>query len=351
MRLFTNFWEGTAMQRRLMFRTLFIVVAAAAVALLVWGDRNRRQVADLESRLAAADQQLAAMVPKEELESAQRSVAELEKTVADLKSQLEPHTGLYDGGLAQDSDQGKALLEMFASMADTEQAAETGNGLTNMLSRMFGGESGKQLADYSARMSVNMYYGDLFRELNLPPETEQQVRDIITRHMTDQISQGMEMMQQQSDPETLKRMEEEATKRLRDELSQMLTGEEMALWDQYQETMQQRVLDQTYDMQLSMFAAGLTPESRDIVRQAIVDEMLATSPHALQYPQTTEAALETAFDVQRGAFTRARARVAEQLSEDQLAHFDRFVETQEQMVDMALQMMRNMAGQAQAQQQ
>jgi hypothetical protein len=339
------------MQRRVIFRTLFVLVAAAAVALLVWGDRNRRQVADLEVRLAAAQQQLAGMVAREELETARRSVAELEKTVADLKSQLEPSDGKGEASATEEAAQGKALLEMFASMADTQQTAETGNGLTNMLSRMFGGESGKQLADYSARMSVNMYYGDLFRELNLPPETEQQVRDIITRHMTDQIAQGMEMLQQQSDPETVKRMEEEATKRLRDELSQVLTGEEMAFWDEYQETMQQRVLDQSYDMQLSMFATGLTPESRDVVRQAIVDEMLASSPHGLQYPQTTEAALETAIDIQRGAFTRARARVAEQLLEDQLAHFDRFVETQEQMLDMALQMMRNMAGQVQAQQQ
>ena len=339
------------MQRRLMFRTLFVLVAAAAVALLVWGDRNRRHVVELQGRLANAEQQLASMVPKQELEIAQRSVAELEKTVADLKSQLEPSTSTGQAALTEETDQGKALLEMFASMADAQQTAETGNGVKNLLSSMFGGEGGKQLADYSARMTVNMYYGDLFRELNLSPETEQQVRDIITRHMTDQMAQGMEMLKQDSGPETVKMMEEEATKRLRDELSQVLTLEEMALWDEYQETMQERVLDQTYEMQLSMFASGLTPESREIVRQAIVDEMLATSPHTLQYPQTTEGALETAFDIQRDAFARARARVAEQLSEDQLAHFDRFIDTQEQMVEMALQMMRNMAGQVQAQQQ
>jgi hypothetical protein len=216
---------------------------------------------------------------------------------------------------------------------------------------MFGGEGGKQLADYSARMTVNMHYSDLFRELSLPPETEQRVREIITRHMSDQITRGIEMLQEDPGPERVKRMEEEATERLRDELSGVLTVKEMALWDDYQEAMPERVLDQTYEMQLNMFASGLTPESRDMVKQAIVDEMLAMNPQAMQYPQTTEAALKTTFDMQRDAFARARERVAEQLAEDQLAHFDRFVETQEQMVETALQMMRNMAGQPQTQEQ
>jgi len=326
-----------------------VVVVALLIVVVVMlfpSERNRRQQVELAAQL------------DEQLENAERRVAELEKTVARLQSELAsaaespelPATAdaTAEPGATADKeiDQGKALLEMLASMKDEGQPAEAGGDMTNVLSKMFEGESGEQIA----RMTVNMYYGDLFQELKLPQETEQQVRDIIAKYAAEQIRQGMGALKEGSAPEDMKGIEQEIEERLRDELSHILTAEEMAVWDEYQDTIEERVLDQTYEMQLSMFAGGLTPENREIVKQTIIDEMLATDADVTQYPAGTSD-IQAAFDIQRAAYERARQRLLDVLSEDQLVHFDQFVETQHQMVEMAIQMMGGLQNQTQGQEQ
>jgi len=324
------------MQKLLESKVLLLVAVVAAVGLLLWGLDNRIRVAELRAELADAELKMADMVAKGKLETAQSRVEELEKKVADLESEPAPAAESPELPAIADqaTDQGKALLDMFASMTDKDQPGEPGQAMTNAVSRMFEGEGGEQIA----RMTVNMYYGDFFQELNLPQGTEQQVRDIITKYAAEQITQGMDALKKGSMPEDMEGIEEEIEGRLRDELSRILTAEEMAIWEEYQDTMQERVLDQTYEMQLSMFAGGLTPENREIVKQTIIDEMLATDADVTQYPAGT-GDIQAAFDIQRAAYERARERLLDVLDEDQLTLFDQFIETQQQMLEMALQMM------------
>jgi hypothetical protein len=326
------------MQKQIDSKVLLVVVlaVAAVVGLLVWGEHNRSQVAELRTQLADAEQKMTDMVAKAELETAQSRVEELEKKVADLESASAPAAETPDlpAVAAEATDQGKALLDMFASMTGKDQPAEPGQAMTNALSKMFEGEGGEQLA----RMTVNMYYGDFFQELNLPQETEQQVRDIIAKYTAEEITTGLKSLEEGPESSDIEGMSEEIEERLRDELSRILTADEMAIWQEYQDTMQERVLDQTYEMQLSMFAGGLTLENREIVKQTIIDEMLATDVDHTQIA-AGPGDIEAAFDIQRAAYERARERLGDVLDEDQLAVFDQFVETQQQMLEMAIQMM------------
>ncbi len=330
------------MKKWVVSKPAVVVVAllAVAVVMLLPSERKRRREVELRAQL------------DERLQNAERKMAELEKMVERLQSELASaaespeHPAIPDAtaepGATADKeiDQGKALLDMFASMKDESQPAEAGGEMTNVLSRMFEGESGEQIA----RMTVNMYYGDLFQELKLPKDTEQQVRDIIAKYAAEQIRQGMGALKEGSAPEDMKGVEEEIEERLRDELSRILTAEEMAVYDEYQDTMRERVLDQTYEMQLSMFAGGLTPENREIVKQTIIDEMLAMEANVTQYPAGASD-IQAAFDIQRAAYERARERLLDVLDEDQLTVFDQFIETQQQMVETALQMMGGLQGQ------
>ena len=324
------------MQKLFVSKVLLLVAVAAAVGLLLWGLNNRIRVAELRAELADAKLKMADMVAKEELETAHSRVEELEKKVADLEREWVSATESPELPAVADpqTDQGKALLDMFASMTDKDQPAEQGQAMTNALSKMFEGEGGEQLA----RMTVNMYYGDFFQELNLPQETEQQVRDIIAKYTAEEITKGLKGLGEGIASSDIEGMSEEIEERLRDELSRILTAEEMTVWDEYQDTMQERVLDQTYEMQLNMFAGALTPENHEIVKQTIIDEMLATDvDHTQIAAGPTD--IQAAFDIQRAAYERARERLLDLLGEDQLAVFDQFVETQQQMLEMAIQMM------------
>ena len=324
------------MQKLFESKVLLLVAVAAAVGLLLWGLNNRIRVGELRAELADAKLKMADMVAKEELETAHSRVEELEKKVADLEREWVSATESPELPAVADpqTDQGKALLDMFASMTDKDQPAEQGQAMTNALSKMFEGEGGEQLA----RMTVNMYYGDFFQELNLPQETEQQVRDIIAKYTAEEITKGLKGLGEGIASSDIEGMSEEIEERLRDELSRILTAEEMTVWDEYQDTMQERVLDQTYEMQLNMFAGALTPENHEIVKQTIIDEMLATDvDHTQIAAGPTD--IQAAFDIQRAAYERARERLLDLLGEDQLAVFDQFVETQQQMLEMAIQMM------------
>ena len=123
----------------------------------------------------------------------------------------------------------------------------------------------------------------------------------------------------------------------------------LAVWEEYEETKEARVMEQQYEMQLGMFAPGLTPENRELAKQVLVEEMFAVQPEMEQFP-SGDAQLDSVFDVQLGAYESARERLVEQLDDDQLAQFDRFVDQQQNMLEMASQMMRGFMGEEEEQQ-
>ena len=328
-----------------------IVVALAMVALLFWGQGNRREAARLSVQLADAEQRMSAMVKKEELDTARGRMAELEKTVARLESRLAPETEPEETSaeVAKPDEAAKTLRDMLASLSG--KGGDEGEGeKKNPLLEMFSGESGKQLADYAARVSMDMAFGEFFQELSLPSETEQQVRDIIAAHMSEQIAKGVEVLQSGFDKEKLEEMEQNAEKRLREKLSRVLTPQEMDIWDEYAETVEERMLEQNYDMQLNMYAGGMTPENRILVRDVLVDEMLAIGEErdqgtGMDMGMSMDMDIEAALNMQLAAFERARERLAGELGDEQLTHFDRFVETQKQAFKMATALFGDLAGQ------
>ena len=323
-----------------------VVAALAIIGLLVWGIANRQEIGKLRTQLADADKQISAMVTKDELDDAVARAADLEKRIARLET---PETEVEEASAEPSlpAEGGQALLDMFAALSGGEEGEGTEEG-QNPFAQMFSGEGGKKLADYAARMSMDMAFADFFNELNLPEDTEGKVRDIITAHMSEQIAKGMEALQSGFDKDTLEQMEQDAEERLRQELSRVLTPQELAVYDEYEETMGERMLAQNFDMQLNLYAPGMTPEGRALVRDVLVDETLAIGE---QMGQDTgmgmgmNADIQGAFNMQLQAFESARERLLEELDDEQLAYFDRFVEAQEQAFEMAAALFGNMAGQ------
>jgi hypothetical protein len=321
-----------------------IVAVLWMVGLLAWGLINRLETGKVRVELASAKKRLSAMVTKEELDSALARAAKLEERIAKLES---PEAEVEEP--SPPGEQGQAFLDMFSALTgrEKEEGAEKGQ---SFLLKMFGGEEGKKMADYAASMSMDMAFADFFDELSLPADIEGKVRDILVAHMSEQITKGMEAMQDGFDKEKLEQMEQGAEEQLREELSRVLNREEMVVYDEYADTMDERMMAQNYDMQLNMYAGGMTQENRTLVRDVLVDEMLAIGEERDQdmgMGMGMDGDIQAALNMQLEAFERARETLAGELDDEQLAYFDRFVEAQEQAFEMAAALFGNMAGQEQ----
>ena len=129
--------------------------------------------------------------------------------------------------------------------------------------------------------------------------------------------------------------------RMRDELSYFLSPEDLAGFDEYQATLPERMMEQSYGMQLRMYASGLTPENHAMVLDVLTEEMLflqddsAGASSSSSDPGSEFANLIEMYD-------RVRERFSGVLDEGQQAVLDRFLDQQQSMFEMMLPMMETM---------
>jgi len=333
-------------------RSLVWVVLVAAAAACFWVAGNTSGIRSLRAELAEVNEQVQTLNTKFTQATSARddlaSKSDLDTEVAMLREEI---AGLEDevaSGAASDElvDEGVIdMNEMVGAMMDATGDGEEGDegaGMGAMLSKMFEGESGKKLAEYGARVSVDMQYGDFFGELELEAEIEQEVRDIIIAHLTEQMTKGFEKAANREDgrfdPTAMEDMDGEGTEALRAELADVLSPSQLSVWDEYEATNEERMLTKQYDMQLGMLAPGLTPENRELATDILVDEMLVAKEAREQNPDPEPGGIQATFDRKRQATANARDRLTQYLDDSQMKHFDRYIEQQAAQFEVAAQM-------------
>jgi hypothetical protein len=169
---------------------------------------------------------------------------------------------------------------------------------------------------------------------------------MLKENLAEQITAGMEALQGhligtqgKSSPEALKRMRDDADAKFRVELGTVLSPDQMAAWDDYEATLPKRMLTQSFEMQLNMFAPGLTPENRTRARDVLVEELLPAEPGQPDMGIPTSTDFQARMNAQQEGFSRARERLAQEFDETQLAHVDRFIAQIQQMAEMSAHMM------------
>jgi hypothetical protein len=182
----------------------------------------------------------------------------------------------------------------------------------------------------------------LLDDLNLPADVDAQVRDILAAHMSAEMERGMAAMEGGKMPSgaDTRTAADAARVELRNQVAQVLTPEELAKWDEYQEDLPRHMLEQSVDMQLNMFASSMDDDTRQVIRDTLVEEMLASQEEL----QATETPLEIGdqFERQSVAYANAREILANTLTEEQYQQADRFLTQQEQMVAASMEMFRGM---------
>lgn len=309
-------------------RTTFLMLGwLLAVALGIVAVMEAGRAREERGEAARAEERLAA---------AQASVDELSTRVDDISGQM-------DDLLIElnDLETAKAELEAVNRVAvetavDVEEAApepvaETGPSddnakRKNPFAKMFGGVMTDEMAEQSAKMSAEMQYGDLIGELALDDARSNQVREIITRVLTEQTKSALDDTNaaQSNDGD-----------RLRDELAQVLSAEELAEFDQYQAVLPEKMLRQQYAVQLGTYAAQLSEEDRTMMLDVLVEESLGMQTDAFESREDPAAV----FQRQLAVFDNTAVRLADVFNEEQMVPIDRFLDQQRAAVEMVMRMM------------
>ncbi len=341
------------------FHRVVAGICVLAVVGLVMGHVSRvairEELNDVTKQLEKTTATMKTMVPKEAVEQLQAKNRELANQLTATQAKLEKAETKLASIHAEPAAVPTARVggSPMASTGKTDAGAGTGDGAVadaqpeqksgfKGLASMFEGKQGKKMAEFAAKSAVDMQYAEFLQELNLDPDTEAQVRQIIQTAMVDQITKSMGSMDKAFDPGYAEEMEQTLTDRLQNELSEVLDGNQMAIWEEYEATKQERLLTKQYDMQLSMFASGLAPEDRAVAADVMVDEALAMQ-EARKNDPNAQHGVRAELDAQLQAFENARARLAQQFDDQQMAQLDRFIEQQKNSVELVAGMMENMA--------
>lgn len=316
------------------------VLFVAAMGAFMWGVGQKRLADDLNTRLAAANKNSALL--EQNLAEMGARVDAATREVQDLESRVEamPQMDPGEAAAARPSETGQNNEAMEAMLRAFQEQPEAQGGGENPLAAMFSGEQGKNLARMSAQTTVPAMYGALFTELNLPAEAEAKVRDMLVDAIAEQVTQGMDAMNKKGDPEAMRQNMEARGQKLRAELATVLTADELAVFDEYEANKERRMLESGIEVQLTMFASGLTEENRTMFRDVIVEELTAQgqwvdNPDVYANPGG-------AIDRQMEAFRAARDRVAPVLDAGQAAHADAFVHQMETMMNAQREFLENL---------
>ena len=282
------------------------------------GEATARRIASLEADIERLEAELA---------SAQVVLAEqaAERTLLEAKASAAPDNPLLD------------IVRKMGGQEETEgEGGKSGNFMSSLAS-IYEGESGRNMARQSARMAVDMAYGDFVAEAGLPRDIEEQVRALMVENMADDIVEGVRLASgDKPDYQEVEKRKEEAKAQLREHLAEILDDAQLAQWDAYEETVTSRMLQRQYDMQMSMFAPKLSLETRQLVAQTLADEMSVAQKEMAQAPGT---AFDGGISMQQRAFERARAWLFGQLPEEDYTEADRFITQMEDMTRAAMRMM------------
>jgi len=318
------------------------VAAAAACGAFL---NARSEVARLQDALAEAERHADA---ERRLTAARMS--ELENELDRMRSRTasgtaEARGASPTGGLADalGDASGPSALEVLAQLgagAGAPGASEGGEDRNPLaaLGEMLQGEGMEQMMENSVLAQVSMMYGDFLRSDALSPEKREALRELLNAYAKAQMRDGLDAFTGKADWEEVQAYQQEAQAQRDAEIAALLSPTELEAWEDYQAELPQRMMSQSMDMQLGMFAPGLDADARALARDVIVEEVLMAEEAD---PSTTPAG---AVQGMSQALVNARERLASALSEEDLGELDTFMQQMEQYAQIGQGMMGGGAG-------
>lgn len=306
-----------------------VLLAVVAVALGALVGVLYRETESLQAQLA--EQQTVAKTLQAKLDA--KATAEIAASVMPASKDEAKPAAASEPAEAPAFDPSQLLQAMLApkpgdeATADTSDApAEAGFGPKDALGMAGKLMENEAFSNQIVDMQVDMMYGKFLKEAGLSPEASEAVRAAIGESVGATVKDSMALMSS-GDLDGLDAMNknEDARKAaLREALAQNLTPEQLAAFDAYEEELPRRMLEQSYDMQLGMMAGSLDDESRVLVRDALVDQMLALED---EDPSSSDTLSRTTAGMEQ-----ALAQLETVLPPDQFEAAQRFIDQQISMI-------------------
>ena len=312
----------------------FILVSGwvAAIALVILGFFQQQKLTALQTEAADAEAlktELAASVAKvtaleqqrDTLEASLAKVEPVENATADTAGTANPDVdpmallkGLFGKGEASGSS---------ADPSKTEKSA-------NPFTAMFEGEQGEKMMEASMEMAIDMQYGPLFTELGLTPEKAEALRAVLSDHQRVAMEGGMAMMRGELKADELEVPSEDE---LMARVAEVLDEGELEKFSAYQEALPEKMMRQQMEMQVNMFAGGLSEESRAVTVDILVENLLP--PEGVEQ---NPASADSMAHMESG-YENALTEIDQALAPEEAAQVRRFIEQQQASVRMFTELM------------
>ncbi|MBX3176114.1 MAG: hypothetical protein KF886_02015 [Candidatus Hydrogenedentes bacterium] len=307
-----------------------IVLAAGWVLAIVLGGALFMQVLanrDLTGQIAAAEANRNALEAR--LANLEHEHAELRRNLSATGEAAPAHMGAATESVEVPKGfDPAALLKNMLGGDKTETSKPKGEKPENPFAAMFEGEQGEAMIESMLPMQVDMQYSALFQDLNLPAERRAALRDALLEHARAGMAAGMSMMRGEGMPDGSAMPSEES---LRAAIAEVLTPEELAQFDAYQEELPERMLRQQFDMQMNMFAGDLPEDIRATAVDIMVENLLEAGQTGMD--------MNPDFSAMRAAFDNTLADLGQVLSPEDFARVRPIIDQQRAGIDMAVRMM------------
>lgn len=261
-------------------------------------------------------------------------IAALERQLEEAQAQNEQLMASLDTSERMVTVLEQSMDDVAAQVEDIQAEEED----KNPMARAFENMDMEKLAKAQGGAAVQMGYSKLFKQLQLDAATKDEVRQTLIAHSTEQLEEQFRLMgsEDESSQEERQQREEERKARLRDDLAQVLTRNQLEIYDNYD--VDREMMASALDMQLGVYAGELTSENRELARDVLVDEMLAMQAE-LEATQTDDETVRigstanAGLDNQIRAMENAADRLADVLDPDQLSVFQDYIQQQMDMFE------------------
>lgn len=284
----------------------------------------RTTVAGLEGQINQLKENTTALEAQIMALQARRYGSDDDEATREMPSQPEEAPASFSLGDLLDSLKG-----------ENDQQAVGGDALSAMM-ELFDSPQGDSMLEAGINMAMDMQFGD-FLEL-FPPDTMEAVRQILADFSLKAAREGIGAFGSGRDFDAMAASMETSRGAMLEELRAVIGDDGVAMYEQYEKELPARMLDQSLEMQLGMYARGLDPETRDLVRHTIVEELIALQPDDSPRIPTSQT-MQVELQMQDEAYGRALERLEPLLTDEEYNVVHRFVEQQQQMSSMVESMM------------
>jgi hypothetical protein len=259
----------------------------------------------------------------------------------------ESHESAIDGELA-DARERIAALESRLAGRDAAEAEETLTEDAESTEETEDEDAPPTLDEIRERIAGNaqvnaqvkaiteMVYADFLNSVELEAAAKATLRDLLVQSQIEEAAlEGYAVRAGDVTGRELQEWRDAERERLAVETQALLSQENYETFEQYQQNVDQRALEVTFDNQIRAFSSGLTPENHDIVIQVAVEEFMIERNALLGSDEIYTP--RSPFEYQITAMDNMRQRLEPVMPEDQFRELDNWLRMGDNVIRQALE--------------